>query len=229
MSDSEKPKLGMRAPLGLKRTVETGKVKQSFSHGRSNTVVVEVKKRRILGRPGEAGPPAQAPKPQRRSTEAPAPRACADSAPARRRPPPSARARHDDALPREELQTNAAARGRGERACTSARGSAPPRRALEGRGRAKRREAAAPRKIAAPRKKAARRVEAEAASRSRLNQPPRGRVDEPLRRAEAVEEERRAGAPPPPPAHRRSLAEARRADQYARPRPRRRPPPVAAS
>ena len=48
-TDNEKPKLGMRAPLGLKRTVETGKVKQSFSHGRSNTVVVEVKRRRILG------------------------------------------------------------------------------------------------------------------------------------------------------------------------------------
>src|SRR6478672_387314 len=58
---TEKPKLGTRPPLGLKRTVETGKVKQSFSHGRSNTVVVEVKKRRILGRPGEA-PPAEAPK-----------------------------------------------------------------------------------------------------------------------------------------------------------------------
>jgi translation initiation factor IF-2 len=51
---TEKPKLGARAPLGIKRTVETGKVKQSFSHGRSNTVVVEVKKRRVLGRPGEA-------------------------------------------------------------------------------------------------------------------------------------------------------------------------------
>ncbi|WP_395614271.1 translation initiation factor IF-2 [Allosphingosinicella sp.] len=61
MSDTtDKPKLGTRAPLGLKRTVETGKVKQSFSHGRSNTVVVEVKKRRILGRPGEA----EAPKPE---------------------------------------------------------------------------------------------------------------------------------------------------------------------
>ena len=59
---TEKPKLGTRPPLGLKRTVETGKVKQSFSHGRSNTVVVEVKKRRILGRPGEA-PPAETPKP----------------------------------------------------------------------------------------------------------------------------------------------------------------------
>ncbi|QTH24281.1 translation initiation factor IF-2 [Rhizorhabdus wittichii] len=57
MSDNDKPKLGMRAPLGLKRTVETGQVKQSFSHGRSNTVVVEVKRRRIVpGRPGEAEP-----------------------------------------------------------------------------------------------------------------------------------------------------------------------------
>ncbi len=64
MSDStDKPKLGTRAPLGLKRTVETGKVKQSFSHGRSNTVVVEVKKRRILGRPGEEAAPVQAPEP----------------------------------------------------------------------------------------------------------------------------------------------------------------------
>src|SRR3989337_291956 len=53
---TDKPKLGTRAPLGLKRTVEAGKVKQSFSHGRSNTVVVEVKKRRVLGRPGEAAP-----------------------------------------------------------------------------------------------------------------------------------------------------------------------------
>ncbi len=48
-TENEKPKLGMRQPLGLKRTVETGKVKQSFSHGRSNTVVVEVKRRRMLG------------------------------------------------------------------------------------------------------------------------------------------------------------------------------------
>ena len=55
---TEKPKLGTRPPLGLKRTVETGKVKQSFSHGRSNTVVVEVKKRRILGSPAKP-PPAE--------------------------------------------------------------------------------------------------------------------------------------------------------------------------
>ncbi|UVO50431.1 translation initiation factor IF-2 [Sphingomonas sp. SUN019] len=75
-TDNDKPKLGMRAPLGLKRTVETGKVKQSFSHGRSNTVVVEVKRRRVLGPQGTvpeaapvvapepvAPPPAPAPQP----------------------------------------------------------------------------------------------------------------------------------------------------------------------
>lgn len=73
MSDqTDKPKLGTRPPLGIKRTVETGKVKQSFSHGRSNTVVVEVKKRRILGKPGEAPAPAEAPKP---AAEAPKPAA----------------------------------------------------------------------------------------------------------------------------------------------------------
>ena len=66
---TDKPKLGTRPPLGLKRTVETGKVKQSFSHGRSNTVVVEVKKRRILGRPGEA----EAPKVEEAPAPAPAP------------------------------------------------------------------------------------------------------------------------------------------------------------
>ncbi|MCP3731615.1 translation initiation factor IF-2 [Sphingomonas sp. MG17] len=68
----------MRQPLGLKRTVETGKVKQSFSHGRSNTVVVEVKRRRVLGPQGapvqeEAAPapePVAAPPPP----PAPAPR-----------------------------------------------------------------------------------------------------------------------------------------------------------
>src|SRR4051794_20637709 len=79
---TEKPKLGTRPPLGLKRTVETGKVKQSFSHGRSNTVVVEVKKRRILGRPGETqpveapqpAPAAEAPKPEPKPAAAPQPR-----------------------------------------------------------------------------------------------------------------------------------------------------------
>src|SRR4051794_35613940 len=96
---TDKPKLGTRPPLGLKRTVETGKVKQSFSHGRSNTVVVEVKKRRILGRPGEA-PPAEAPKPEP-VAEAPKPALKpAAPAPAARKPSPQ-----DDITARKEMQT----------------------------------------------------------------------------------------------------------------------------
>jgi translation initiation factor IF-2 len=95
---TDKPKLGTRPPLGLKRTVETGKVKQSFSHGRSNTVVVEVKKRRILGRPGEA-PPAEAPKPEP-VAEAPKP-APRPAAPA---PQPKRTSPADDIAARKEMQ-----------------------------------------------------------------------------------------------------------------------------
>ena len=94
---TEKPKLGTRPPLGLKRTVETGKVKQSFSHGRSNTVVVEVKKRRILGRPGEAAP-AEAPKPEP-VAEAPKPAPKPAPAPQPRKPSPQ-----DDITTRKEMQ-----------------------------------------------------------------------------------------------------------------------------
>ena len=73
MSDEQDKPTLTRKPLGLKRTVEAGQVQQQFSHGRRNTVVVEVKRRRVLGRPGEAAPapeaeaveaaPAPAPKP----------------------------------------------------------------------------------------------------------------------------------------------------------------------
>ena len=63
MSDTDnKPTLG-RKPLGLKRSVEAGEVKQTFSHGRTNKVVVEVKRRKIV-KPGaapEGAPAAQAP------------------------------------------------------------------------------------------------------------------------------------------------------------------------
>jgi len=93
---TDKPKLGMRAPLGLKRTVEVGKVKQSFSHGRSNTVIVETKKARTLRRPGEAVP--EAPEP---AAPPPAPAARApEPAPA---PKPTERPL-DSATARKELQ-----------------------------------------------------------------------------------------------------------------------------
>lgn len=55
MSETDnKPTLG-RKPLGIKRSVEAGEVKQTFSHGRTNKVVVEVKRRKLIGKPGEGG------------------------------------------------------------------------------------------------------------------------------------------------------------------------------
>ncbi|WP_019051725.1 translation initiation factor IF-2 [Sphingobium xenophagum] len=85
MSDSkeDKPVLG-RKPLGIKRTVESGQVQQQFSHGRKNTVVVEVKRRRVLGKPGEAAGAAPAAAPQ----ADPVPAAPAPAAPRPAAPPP---------------------------------------------------------------------------------------------------------------------------------------------
>src|SRR5438309_402983 len=45
--------------LELRKPVETGQVRQSFPHGRSKTVMVEVRKKRVVG-PG-SGEPAEAP------------------------------------------------------------------------------------------------------------------------------------------------------------------------
>src|SRR5690349_22938120 len=44
---------GARKPLSLQRTVESGSVRQNFSHGRSKTVVVEKRKTRKLTTPGQ--------------------------------------------------------------------------------------------------------------------------------------------------------------------------------
>jgi translation initiation factor IF-2 len=102
IDNKDKPKLGARAPLGLKRTVETGKVKQSFSHGRSNTVVVEVKRRRVLGRPGEVEaapqPEPEVTKPVAAAPVAPRP------APAPAAPAPRPSDRPMTALERREQQ-----------------------------------------------------------------------------------------------------------------------------
>jgi len=80
MSDSDKkPTLGRR-PLGLKTAVEAGEVKQTFSHGRTNKVVVEVKRRKLVPGGQPAAPAAAAP--------APAPAAPAARAPVVPPPPP---------------------------------------------------------------------------------------------------------------------------------------------
>ena len=56
--DVETETKSKRRPLTLRRT-ETGAVKQSFSHGRSKTVVVETKKRRVLTPKKDAGEAAE--------------------------------------------------------------------------------------------------------------------------------------------------------------------------
>jgi len=102
MSDDNKPKLGMRAPLGVRRTVETGKVKQSFSHGRSNTVIVETKKARVLRRPGD---PAPTPEPEVQEAAAVAPEPVAPAPAPRPQPvPPTPPARALTPLERREQQ-----------------------------------------------------------------------------------------------------------------------------
>ncbi|PZQ22582.1 MAG: translation initiation factor IF-2 [Sphingopyxis macrogoltabida] len=100
MSDEQdKPTLS-RKPLGLKRTVEAGQVQQQFSHGRRNTVVVEVKRRRVLGRPGEAAPAPEAE--EAKAAPAPAPAPVATPAPA---PKPVAPKPADSLMSRQERQT----------------------------------------------------------------------------------------------------------------------------
>ena len=62
-----------RKPLGLKRAVDAGEVKQTFSHGRTNKVAVEVKRRRKLVKPGETPAPEAAPAPAPAPAPEPAP------------------------------------------------------------------------------------------------------------------------------------------------------------
>ncbi|HET7447446.1 MAG TPA: translation initiation factor IF-2 [Methyloceanibacter sp.] len=76
---------GRKMTLNVRRTVESGHVRQSFSHGRSKSVLVEKKKRRSLG----AGPtpqPVEEPKPKAapRVAETPAPKPVQEDAQANR-------------------------------------------------------------------------------------------------------------------------------------------------
>jgi len=103
MSDDNKPKLGARAPLGIKRTVDVGKVKQSFSHGRTKSVVVEVKRRRVLGRPDGAPEETVVEAAAEAPAEAPAPVA-APPKPVVEAPKPRPAAVPNDLMSRQERQ-----------------------------------------------------------------------------------------------------------------------------
>ena len=63
---------GRKMTLNVRRTVESGHVRQSFSHGRSKSVLVEKKKRRAVG-PTSAAQAAEEPKPKVALAPEPAP------------------------------------------------------------------------------------------------------------------------------------------------------------
>lgn len=104
-TSERKPKAAGGKTLSLKRTVESGHVRQNFSHGRSKSVVVEKKKKRTLKTDGAPAPveekakpaaaaPAPAPKeaPAPAAATAPAPEKKAAAAPvAEKKPAPRAR------------------------------------------------------------------------------------------------------------------------------------------
>jgi len=94
MSDTKEPqdktaRAGASKPLSLQRTVESGHVRQNFSHGRSKSVVVEKRKTRKLGATGapEVAAPA-APEPVVKKPEPPRPPVAARPSPPQ--PAPSA-------------------------------------------------------------------------------------------------------------------------------------------
>jgi translation initiation factor IF-2 len=89
--DGKTLSMGGKSTLSLKPRTETGTVRQSFSHGRSKQVVVEVKKRRIGGpdgkpepvaAPAPVAPPPPAPKRPAAPAKAAAPAAAPTAAPA---------------------------------------------------------------------------------------------------------------------------------------------------
>ncbi|WP_315762222.1 translation initiation factor IF-2 [Sphingomonas sp. Y38-1Y] len=189
-TDNDKPKLGARAPLGLKRTIETGKVKQSFSHGRSNTVVVEVKRRRMVGRPGEeAGAPITEAAPPPAPVAAPAP------------PPPAPVSRPPANETAQERQTRMLREAEAQRM-----GALEEARRREERERAEAIEAEQRRQAEKAAAEAAERAaaEAEAAKPAPEPEPTPAPAPQPepevARAVEAAQPTAEPAAPPPPPA-----------------------------
>ena len=88
MTDTKEqnPTISLTRPSGrleLKKTVDSGIVRQSFSHGRSKSVAVEVKRKRgakpVEARQGEAPPRASAPAPRSEQATRPPLRGRADA------------------------------------------------------------------------------------------------------------------------------------------------------
>jgi translation initiation factor IF-2 len=233
MSETDnKPTLG-RKPLGLKRSVEAGEVKQTFSHGRTNKVVVEVKRRKLIGKPGEAGAETRAPEavaavaPEPVAAPAPAPRPVAPPPPVRR-PAPSSEtpqervARLQREAEEDRLRVGEEARRREED--QRQRAVEDEKRRIEESRRAEQEAAAAASEpvtetLAEP---APEPVTAEAAAVEAVGEQPQAPVSEPA--AEAAAEPAAAPAPEPD-----VVPAPRRFTPVQRPEPRRPEPAPAAA
>jgi translation initiation factor IF-2 len=179
MTDGSEQKDTGRKPLTLTRTASAGTVRQSFSHGRTKQVTVEVREKRSISRPGQAPAAPGAPGPGVPPPIAKAPKAAAPAAPAEqpKRGPADGRGveiSDEEARRREEAVRNAMA----EREARDANQTADyeQRRALEDAQRRKAAEQAAVEAEAEARRRAEENASAaeeavEAARQARANAP----------------------------------------------------------
>ena len=129
-NEHEQKRLTLRSggTLGLRRPAEPGQVRQSFSHGRSKAVTVEVRKKRVVA-PGAAEPGRGEPRPRRRRAPSrPGHAACRALGPGRPADHSPGRCRaHADRRGACDPSARPAGRAQGRR------GVAPPRRARRSR------------------------------------------------------------------------------------------------
>ncbi len=99
----DKPKL-TRKPLTLKRSVDAGQVEQRFSHGRTHKVEVEVKRKKLVGKPGQAAAADKAKEEALSPPPPPPPAPAAPKAAPKPAPAPAPRPAPMDNLTRQERQ-----------------------------------------------------------------------------------------------------------------------------
>ncbi len=131
-ADTKEPGTG-RKPLTLSRTASAGTVRQSFSHGRTNSVKVEVREKRTIGRPTGGAGAGAAPGPGVPPPIAKAPARAAPPAVAQKpapQPRPAQGGITDDEVRRRDEAVKRALADRSEREA-KARAEEEERRALE--------------------------------------------------------------------------------------------------
>jgi translation initiation factor IF-2 len=192
--------------LSLKRPVEAGIVRQSFSHGRSKAVVVEKVKRRAVG-PGEAHAPAAAAPPPAAPVApvaaAPAPAAPAPAPAVAARPQPTAKAAQPAAPSRSESRSSQrSSTGVVLRSLTEEEREARARALSDSRIREDedRKRAEIDAKARAEREALEQVERSEAEARKREEDARRAQESEAKRRSEQEAKRRLTGEPPAPPA-----------------------------